>query len=72
MKNNNKVTAVVKSINALIKLIHDIEGDVNKIKIAPWKIKQPNLEVLKYIKGEKYPKEEVGKYVYAVGEEKSR
>ena len=66
MKNNNKVTAVVKSINALIKLIHDIEGDVNKIKIAPWKIKQPNLEVLKYIKGEKYPEAEVGKYIHAI------
>ena len=61
-----------KAVNALMKVIHEIEGDANKVKIALWKRKQPNLEVLKYIKGEKYPKEEVGKYVYAVGEEKSR
>ena len=36
------------------------------------KIKQYNLEVLKYIKGGKYPEVEVGQYVYAVREGKSR
>ena len=36
------------------------------------KNKQPNLEVLKYIKGWKYSKEEFGKYLYAVREVKSR
>ena len=55
-----------------MKVIHGIEGDVNKIKIAPWKIKQPNLEVLKYIKGGKYPEAEVEKYVYSGIERQSR
>ena len=66
LKKNNNAIAVVKAFNTLVKLIHDIEGDVNKIKIAPWKSKQPNLEVLRYIKGEKYPEAEVGKYIYAI------
>ena len=35
-------------------------------------MKQSNLEVLKYIKGGKYPEAEVGKYVYAVREGQSR
>ena len=42
------------------------------VKMAPRKIKQSNLEVLKYIRGGKYPKAEVGKYVYAVREGQSR
>ena len=50
----------------LMKVIHGIEGDANNVSISPWKIKQPNLDILKYIKGEKYPDAEVGKYVYAV------
>ena len=49
-----------------MKVIHGIEGDSNNVKISPFKSKQTNLEFLKYIKGEKYPDEEVGKYVYAV------
>ena len=49
-----------------MKVIHDIEGDSNKVKITLFKIKQNNLEVMEYIKGVKYPKAEVGKYVYAV------
>ena len=44
-----------------MKAIHIIEVDANKVKIAPRKSKQPNLEVLNYIKGEKYDKAEVGK-----------
>ena len=55
-----------KVVNALAKVIHGIEGDSNKVKTEPWKSKQPNLEVLKYIKGGKYPEIEVEKYVYAV------
>ena len=50
----------------MIKVIHGIEGDANKVKISPCKIKQPNLEVLKYTKGSKYPEEEVWKYVYSI------
>ena len=55
-----------------MKVIHGVEGDSNKVKIAPWKIKQTNLEVLKYIKGGKYPVAEVSKYVYATKEGQSR
>ena len=55
-----------------MKVIHDIEGDSNKVKITLFKIKQNNLEVMEYIKGVKYPKAEVGKYVYAVREVPSR
>ena len=44
----------------MMKVIHGIEGDSNKVKIAPWKSMQPNLEVMNYIKGVKYPNEEVG------------
>ena len=61
-----------KAVNALIKVIHGIKGDSNKVKIAPRKSKQPNLEVLKYIKGGKYSEEEVGKNAYAVREGQSR
>ena len=53
-----------KADNLLMKVIHGIEGDDNKFKITPCKIKQPNLEVINYIKGGKYPEAEVGKYVY--------
>ena len=53
-----------KAVNALIKVIHGIKGDSNKVKIAPRKSKQPNLEVLKYIKGGKYSEEEVGKKMH--------
>ena len=63
--NGNNTIAVGRSVNALMKLIHHIEGDANKVKIAPWKSKQPNLGVLKYTKGGKYPEAEVEKYVYA-------
>ena len=49
-----------------MKVIHFIEGDINKVKISPWKINQTNLDILKYIKGGKYPEAEFGKYVYAV------
>ena len=41
--NGNNTIAVGRSVNALMKLIHHIEGDANKVKIAPWKSKQPNL-----------------------------
>ena len=44
-----------------MKLIRGIELDANKVKKAPWKIKQPNVEVLNYIKGGKYPEKEFGK-----------
>ena len=43
----------------------------NKVKIPKQKSKQPNLEVLKYIKGGKYPKVEVVQYFYAVREVQS-
>ena len=42
-----------KAVNAMMKVIHGIEGYTNKVKISPWKSKQRNLEVLKYIKGGK-------------------
>ena len=45
-KNYNNAIAVGKAVNALMKVIHEIEGDSNKFKISPWKSKQPNLEVL--------------------------
>ena len=45
----------------MMKLIHGIEGETNKVKLAPQKRKQPNLYVLKYIQGGNYPKAEVGK-----------
>ena len=57
-----------KVVNAPMKVIHGIEGDKNKIVITLWKSKQHNLEVIKYIKGGKYPEVEVGKYVYDVRE----
>ena len=66
--NNSNSNTLGKAVNDLKKVIHDIEVDANKVKLAPWKIKQPNLEVMKYIKGEKYPKAEVGKNIYAVRE----
>ena len=50
MNNDNNAIAVIKSVNVLIKVINGIEGDANKVIIAPWKSKQPNLDVLKYIK----------------------
>ena len=37
-KDNNKIE-VGKTVNALMKIIHVIEGDANKFKIAPLKIK---------------------------------
>ena len=42
-----------KAVNALMKVINGIEGSANKVKISPWKSKQPNLLVLKYIKIDK-------------------
>ena len=68
LKNNNNAIAVGKAVNALMKVIHYIERDANKVKMAQWKIKQPKLDVLKYIRGGKYPKAEVGKYLYSVRE----
>ena len=65
-KNKNNAIVVGNAVNALTKLIHGIKGDVNKVKIVPWKIKQPNIDFLKYIKGGKYPEVEVGKYIYVV------
>ena len=62
-KNDNNTIAVGKAVNELMKVIHGIEGDSNRVKISPWKSKQPNLEVLKYIKGGKNTEVEVGKYV---------
>ena len=55
-----KNISVGNAVNVLMKVIHDIEGDANKFKIAPWKSKQPNLEILKYIKGVKYPRQKLG------------
>ena len=49
--NDNNAIAVGKAFNTLIKVIHEIEGDSNKVKIAPRKFNQPNLDVLHYIKG---------------------
>ena len=49
-----------------MKVIYGIEINSNKVKIAPWKIKRPNLDVLKYIKGSKYPEAEIVKYLYSV------
>ena len=66
--NNNNAITVVKAINGLMKVINCIKVDSNKVKIASRKSKQPNLEVLKYIKGGKYPEAEVGKYTYAFRE----
>ena len=54
-----------------MKVINYIEGGANKVKIVLLKIKQPSLDVMTYIKGGKYPEEEVGKYVYSVRERKS-
>ena len=51
--NGNDAIAVGKAVNALMKLIHGIEGDTTKFKISPCESNQPNLEVIKYIKGEK-------------------
>ena len=56
----------------LMKVIHIFEVDANKVKISPWKSKQHNLEVLKYIRGVKYLEAEVGKYVFVVMEGKYR
>ena len=52
-KNNINAITVGKEFNALIKVIHSIEVDANKVKISLWKWKQPNLYILNYIKGEK-------------------
>ena len=35
-KNNNNVLTVGNAVNVLMKIIRGIEGDINKIKIAPW------------------------------------
>ena len=71
-KNNNNTITLGKALNLLMKVIHGIEVDSNKVKISPWKIKQPNLEVLNYIKVGNYAKEEVQKYVYTIREGQSR
>ena len=49
-----------------MKVIQGIEVDAKRFKVTPCINKQHNLEVMKYIKGEKYLEAEVGKYVYAV------
>ena len=72
MKNDNNTISVGKAVNALMKLINSIYGDSNKVKVAPWKKNQPNLEVLRCIKGGKCPEAEFGKYVYSVREAISR
>ena len=61
-----------KAFNSLMKVIHYIEGDARNVKIAPCKIKELNLKVMKYIKYVKYPEAEVGKYVYSIREGQSR
>ena len=69
--NYSNEIAVEKAINVLMKVIHGIKGHANRVKIDPWKSKQTNLEVLKYIKGGTYPKSEVGKYIFDVRQGKS-
>ena len=71
VNNDKNAIALGKAVNSLMKVIHGIEGDTNKVKIAPCKRKQPNLGIMKYIKSGKYPNSEVGKYVYAVREGQS-
>ena len=56
---------VGKAVNTLMKVIHSIDEDNNKVKIEPWK-KKHNIDVLKYIKEGKHPEKEVGKYVYDI------
>ena len=65
MSDNNAI-AGGKVFYALMKLIHVIEVDSNNVRMAPWKSKRPNLDVLKYIRGGKYPEAKVGKVVYSV------
>ena len=65
-KNYNNLFPVGKVFNAPMKVILGIGGYAIKFKISPCKSKQPKLEVMKYIKGGKYPKAEFGKYVYAI------
>ena len=45
-KNYSNAIEVGRAANALIQVIHGIKVDANKVKIAPYKSKQPNLEVL--------------------------
>ena len=45
----------------LMEVIHGIEVNSNKVKISPWKIKQDNLDIIKYIKGGKFSEAELGK-----------
>ena len=46
-KNNNNPITVGKAVTVLMKVIHGIEGYSNKVKIAPRKSKEPNLEIMK-------------------------
>ena len=39
-KNYNNKIAVGKVVNTLMRIIHKIEVDANKVKMAPWKSKQ--------------------------------
>ena len=55
-----------------MKANNGIEGYDNRVKIAPRKIKLPNLVVLDYIKVGKYHEAEVANYLYTVREGKSR
>ena len=43
-----------------MKVIHGIERDTNKVKVAPRKGKKPNKEVLNYIWGENSPRQKLG------------
>ena len=52
----------------ILTVIHGITGNANKSKISPCKRKKPNVEVLDYIKGGKYPEAEFSKYIYAIKE----
>ena len=42
-KNNKNTITVVKTVNVLMKVIHDSEVNTNKVKIELWKSKQTNL-----------------------------
>ena len=47
-----------------MKVIHGIEVDAKNDKISQYKINQPNLDVLKYIKGGNNPRQKLGnKYI---------
>ena len=53
-----------------MEFIHSIEGDKIKIKLAPCKIKQPNVKTVSVIKGGKYTEVQFAKYVHSFQEGK--